>query len=62
MNSPRVAILNALSAIKSAGGLDIPSYDEVAHANNGKAWYGEKKDGYHWKLIKHGPASYNLTC
>lgn len=62
MDSPRVAILNALSAIKSAGGYEIPSFDEVAYARNGKVWYGEKKDGYHWKLIKHGQASYNVTC
>ena len=62
MDSSTVAIMNALSAIKGAGGYGIPSFDEVIRAKNGKAWYGEKQDGYHWKLIKHGPASYNVTC
>ena len=62
MDSARVAILNALSAIKSSGGLGAPSFDEVEKAKNGRVWYGEKKDGYHWKLIKHSLSSYNVTC
>lgn len=59
MNS---AIMNALSAIKRAGGYQIPSASEVERAPNGKKWFGEKKDGSHWALIKHGIDSYNVTC
>jgi hypothetical protein len=59
MNS---SLLNALSAIKRAGGYKIPSAVEVEEAPNGKKWYGEKKDGAHWMLIKHRIDSYNVTC
>ena len=56
------ALLNALGAIKRAGGYDIPSKEEIFRAANGRAWYGRKKDGSHWKLIKHAIDSYNVTC
>lgn len=55
-------LLNALSALKGAGAREIPTVDEVVKAQNGKAWYGEKRDGGHWKLQKHGIESYNVVC
>jgi hypothetical protein len=56
------ALMNALSALYRAGARGLPSPDEVADGYNGKKWFGEKKDGSHWMLVKHGPQSYNVTC
>ena len=59
MNS---ALINALSALYRAGAKAIPNPEEVVNAHNGKKWFGEKKDGSHWMLVKHGIKSYNVTC
>ncbi len=64
-DSPYVAARNALSAIIRSGArnnFEVPGVEEVLRAPNGKAWYGEKKDGSHWKLQKHGQDSYNVIC
>lgn len=62
MDSSIVAVNNALSALYRAGAKRIPNADEVLDGYSGKKWFGTKKDGSHWMLIKHGQASYNVTC
>lgn len=54
-----IALRNTLDGLRKAGARHIPEPSVVENSPAGTKWYGQKRDGDRWYLVKHGKESYN---
>ncbi len=55
-----IALENALDSLRQAGAHNVPQPSVVENSPAGMKWYGERRKGGRWRLIKHGMGSYNV--
>lgn len=55
-----IALQNALDGLRKVGARHVPEPSVVESSPSGSSWYGVKRDGDRWYLVKHRKGSYNV--